>query len=166
MQVWRLSAQKYEKTAFSGIGAARNPGRWNMREGHVVYCSENLGVAMIERLVYILDEPKTPYVYFEVNLPDELVSFLDEADLPSNWNEYPHPETTQHIGHSWLTNKVSAALRVPSVVVPEAFNYLLNPDHEDFTKITWAKPKLLTHDKRLDDLVNLAQAQKVKVPKK
>jgi RES domain-containing protein len=165
MKVWRLSAQKYEKTAFSGIGAARNPGRWNMREGHVVYCSENLAVAMIERLVYILDEPKKPYVYFEVNLPDELVSFLDAADLPPNWDEYPHPESTQQIGNAWLVNKISVALRVPSVVVPEAFNYLFNPDHEDFSRVSWSKPKLLTHDKRLDDLVDLAKTQKTKSPK-
>jgi RES domain-containing protein len=156
MKAWRLSAKKYEATAFSGIGAARNPGRWNMHDDHVVYCSEHLAVAMMERLVYILEEPNKPYVSIEVEFPEALISTLEETELPNNWRDYPHPENVQVIGHAWVVSQASAVLRVPSVVVPGAFNYVLNVDHEAFRKISWGKAQSLKYDQRIDTLVKLA----------
>lgn len=156
--VWRVSALKHAATAFSGEGAALHPGRWNGRGTRVVYASESLAVAMLEWLSYALNSRLgEPYVYFETHLLPESVLELHPSSLPPDWNALPHPASTQDLGDAWVEGGDSAVLRVPSVVVPRAFNYLLNPGHPDFARVTWSDPQPLSFDSRLERLVEQAR---------
>ena len=69
--------------------------------------------------------------------------------MPKNWREEPPPPTTQQIGDTWARESRSVMLAVPSIIIPEELNYLLNPAHPDFKKITIGKPEDFTFDSRL-----------------
>ena len=79
------------------------------------------------------------YAFLHV-LTLDLVSDLSEVDLPEDWNSRPISPSTRAIGDRWVKKLSSAVLRVPSIVVPDEFNYLLNPIHPDFAKIEIGKP--------------------------
>ena len=60
---------------------------------------------------------------------------LTAADLPPDWRQYPAPELLADIGNAWIEARQTAVLAVPSAVIPQETNYLLNPAHTDFLKI-------------------------------
>jgi RES domain-containing protein len=64
---------------------------------------------------------------------------LDPIDLPEDWDSFPPPQSTQNIGSQWVLKKKSMVLKVPSTVVKEEFNYLINPAHPDFHKLSKGK---------------------------
>ena len=76
-----------------------------------------------------------------------------ENGLPENWRQLPGE--SQAKGDAWLAAKESALLRVPSAIVPEAYNYLLNPEHDSARNVTIAFKKLAPYDPRLFELGKL-----------
>jgi RES domain-containing protein len=64
-----------------------------------------------------------------------LVEEIDEKRLPTNWRDFPAPPEVQQLGTDWILNASSAVLSVPSAVIPEERNYLLNPEHEHFRSV-------------------------------
>jgi len=160
LKLWRVCARDYATTAFNGQGAADHPGRWNGRGTRLVYLSESLAGATLEWFAYALNaKPGREYVYFEVSAPTEAVLELEPQSLPQDWNLYPHPVSTQAIGDEWVARSASLLLRVPSVLVPESYNFLLNPQHLSFSQLTWSEPRALWLDGRLRRLVDLARGQ-------
>jgi RES domain-containing protein len=161
VKLWRVCARDYAATAFNGQGAANHPGRWNGRGTRLVYLSENLAGATLEWFAYALNaKPGREYVYFEVSAPSEAVLELEPQSLPEDWNLYPHSVSTQAIGDDWVKSNASLLLRVPSVLVPESYNLLLNPQHPSFSQFSWSEPRALWLDGRLRRLVDLARGQK------
>lgn len=86
-----------------------------------------------------------------VCIPATLVGGLLEkpAQVPLEWRQYPHNASTQAFGAEWVQSQRSVALRLPSVVVPGEFNYLLNPAHPQFAKVKVGKPEPFSFDPRL-----------------
>ena len=76
------------------------------------------------------------YVGIPVRIPPNLIIDLPLDRLPSDWNSRPVSPSIKSVGDRWAKKRESAVLKVPSVVVPEEYNYLLNPNHPDFEKIT------------------------------
>ncbi|MFN3391928.1 MAG: RES family NAD+ phosphorylase [Meiothermus ruber] len=160
LTLWRVCARDYASTAFNGEGAALHPGRWNGRGTRMVYLSECLSGATLEWFAYALNaKPGREYVYFEVSAPPEAVLELEPGSLPEDWNLYPHPVSTQEIGDEWVKSNASLLLRVPSVLVPESYNFLLNPQHPHFPQLSWSEPRALWLDGRLRRLVERARGQ-------
>jgi len=89
------------------------------------------------------------YVFLEADFDDSLVPLLDRSSLPRNWKADPVPESVQAVGDRWVSSGSSAVLRVPSVLVPEESNFLLNPRHPDFVKITVSRPHAFRFEARL-----------------
>jgi RES domain-containing protein len=150
MKAWRISKQKHARTAFSGDGARLYGGRWNSPGVPVVYVAESQSLAVLEVLVH-LDAPALleKYVFLEVGFDASLVTDLDRNSLPKNWQSDPVPEAIQAIGDRWVLSGDSAVLRVPSILVPEESNFLLNPRHPDFRKIGVSRPQPFRFDPRL-----------------
>jgi RES domain-containing protein len=120
MQTWRLCRRPYAD--LSGEGARLYGGRWNRRGWAVVYLADHPALAALEVRVHLdlpLDLLPTDYVLMGVTVPDELI-----GDATPGIDELS-------VGDTWLSKLPSAALRVPSVLVPNAFNILLNPRHPD-----------------------------------
>ena len=149
MRVWRLAPSPYP--AFDGEGARRAGGRWNSAGIPVVYSSEHLSLAVVELLVHV-EVAALPdnLIAYAVDLPDAAVERLDPALLPTGWSDDPEQGTTRTLGDGWLREARSLALAVPSAVIPEELNVLLNPRHpaaETALVATFTRP--FTFDPRI-----------------
>ena len=151
MRVWRICKRKYAKTAFEGEGAFRAGGRWNSPGRAVVYTSENLSLAAMELLAHILSVELVPpdLVAIAATIPQQLFDEpLNVEDLPDGWNDPPGSATLRSKGDRWLADGASLALSVPSVVIPEERNILINPDHREFHQVNVGQPRPFELDSR------------------
>lgn len=143
---WRITRTKYAEKiiAFSGKGAAENPGRWNKAGIPVVYTCSSIALCALEILVHTRSQKALNgrFALFEVEI---LVDLISPAELPADLRSR---QQTQDIGDRWIKEAKSAVLRVPSVVTGEP-NYLLNPNHPDFSKIKIGEAKVFHFDRRL-----------------
>ncbi|MBX3148335.1 MAG: RES family NAD+ phosphorylase [Gemmatimonadales bacterium] len=147
---WRIVKSKYAASALDGEGARRAGGRWTSVGRRAVYTSSSVALATLEILVH-LESPRllAAYTLFEVRFPDQLVTKLDPRSLPPEWTNYPAPVSLAAIGDRWLDSAASAVLRVPSAVVGLEFNYVLNPEHRDYRKVSIGPAQPFRVDPRL-----------------
>lgn len=153
MLVFRIEREKYLKSVLSGIGASLSSGfRWNSLATRLVYTAESRALALLEISVHLdiqEDLPSDRY-YVEIEIPDEVeILELDRKDLPLNWNAKPPILETQFLGDQFVRLQSAAVLRVPSAIVPEEYNYLINPTHPETHKIKVISSKRLSIDSRL-----------------
>jgi RES domain-containing protein len=147
---WRVVKKKYLTEAFSGTGALKFGGRWNSIGTPMVYSSDSLALATVEILIGgIFISLLNDYYKIPVDFDKSLVETFDTSALPGEWDTYPPNTKTQLIGDNWITSLSSVFLKVPSVVIKEEFNYLINPLHPDFKKLSIGKPEKISFDKRL-----------------
>jgi RES domain-containing protein len=129
----------------------RASGRWHSRGHRIVYCSESPAAALLETLVHFeIDVRDLParYRLLKLHAPDDLiVEHLTATDLPADWFELT--DLTRAAGDRWLQAGRSPLLRVPSAVVPETFNVLLNPAHPQAARIGVAQASEHVIDPRL-----------------
>lgn len=149
--LWRLVKARHVATAFDGEGARRYRGRWNHRGTRVVYLGGTLSLAALETFVHLTaDDARLRFAAIEVRVPDDLAAAtLRIEDLPSNWRHEPPPEETRALGTQWATRGDSPLLRVPSVIVPQEWNYLLNPTHADAARVETLPPQPFGFDARV-----------------
>ena len=147
--VWRITTARFAATAFSGEGARLYGGRWNPKGFALVYTAESRALALLEMMVQ--DAPlRARYVLIPAQLPDTLsVTLVELADLSPDWRGLERRAALQRIGRDWLESGRSAVLAVSSAVVPAERNYLLNPAHPDFVRITMGEPEALDTNFRL-----------------
>ena len=146
---WRLTKTKHLATAWDGAGARRNGGRWNGVGTAVVYVSATLSLALTETPVHVPGGILPAYTAIPIEFDQALVRVLDPGELPADWTSYPPRASTQAIGDAWVASAETAVLRVPGVVVPVEFNYVVNPDHPDFSQIRIGTPTPFPLDPRL-----------------
>lgn len=152
MRIWRITSQRHAESAFAGTGAAEHPGRWNHRGRKVIYASDCPALAMLEVLANA--ESFTALegrVIIRGDVPDDSVYPFPGDALPANWRQSPIPRSTRELGEGWLLDGAHLALSVPSAVMPLHRNVLLNPEHEDFTRLELGDPLPLDFDPRLTD---------------
>ncbi len=149
LTVWRLVTARYAGSAFSGEGAWLYGGRWNRKGIPVVYTSGSQALAMLEMLVQ--DDPlRARYVLIAATVPDELeVERIDASILPRGWRGPGENRRLRVIGSAWARKLSSAVLAVPSAVVPDESNYLLNPLHPAFGSVALGEPREFVTDLRL-----------------
>lgn len=138
MLLWRIS----NHSSLDGRGGLIADGRWHFQGTPVVYLAESPAGALLEILVHLeLDITGLPAGYKLLKIdapPDVLPEHLNENEIPSRWRE--NPSVTAELGTNWLKLRRAALLRVPSAIVPETFNVVLNPLHPDAAKL-----KILWH---------------------
>lgn len=150
LTVWRLCSAKYAATAYSGEGAELFGGRWSPRGLRLAYAAESRALAVVEVLANADEADRlfsVKWVFVPAGIPAGLVE--KPARFPEHWRRYPHPAETQQVGAEWARAARSAALRVPSAVVPGEFNYLLNPAHPDFRRVKLGPAEPFSFDPRL-----------------
>lgn len=147
--VWRLTTVRFAKSAFSGDGGRFYGGRWNRKGVALVYTAATQSLAMLEMLVQ--DEPlRARYVMIEARIPESVrIDRVRAEDLPANWRSIAARQRLQGIGTEWARKRSAAVLAVPSAVIPDETNYLLNPLHPDFRRIRVGKPQRFETDLRL-----------------
>ncbi len=150
MLVYRIVAHRYSHD-LNGTGAGLYGGRWNPVGTPLLYTSQHRSLALCEMMVN-LDEIqlKQDYDLITINVPDKLaLKKLSLKRLPDQWNQRMISVLTQEIGEKFVQQGKYLGLEVPSVVIPEEYNLLLNPMHEDFDKIKVIERKQFIFDKRL-----------------
>ncbi len=131
IRIYRVVHRKYVEEAYSGKEGLYADSRWASRGRLVVYASENLAPAALEKIAGAGQLSRlSQMVYVPTNLDADTI--LDLQELPDEWDQRPPRQASRAIGDAWLTSNDSVALRVPSVVVPEGSNFVLNPGHPDF----------------------------------
>lgn len=135
MQVWRICSRRYQR--FDGEGARLYGGRWNHQGTAVVYTSASLALAALELFVHVdVDLLPNDLVAIAIEVPEKLaVETVKASSLPKNWRRYPGLESLNDIGTTWAAKGSTALLAVPSAIIPEEQNYLLNPAHRDFKQV-------------------------------
>ena len=136
---------------FDGEGAFRFGGRWNSRGTRILYTAESLSLAALEMLVHLNNEEiLLSYSFATVEFDESLILSVEKfRTLPKNWNDLPPPLEIQTIGDEWSQKKASTVLKVPSSILPVEYNYLINIEHPDFSKIKFNMPQSFTFDERL-----------------
>lgn len=149
--LYRICKTKYAATAFDGEGARRYGGRRNSIGTRMVYAAGSLSLAILEILVHTEDKSLlSGYFYFEIDCPNGLItSIADIADLPPDWQLSPPPYELKLIGDDWINSALRPVLAVPSAIVPNELNYLLNSAHADFHQLIIGSPQSLAIDPRL-----------------
>lgn len=151
MRVWRICRRVYADDPLSGRGGLFASGRWHTRGRPIVYASGSLALSALEYLVNV-DKTLAPddLVRVEIEVPDDVaVRRVDVPDLPRTWRAYPAPAALQRLGDGWLLAGETAVLRVPSSVIPEEANYLLNPAHPDARCFAVVSTRPFAYDPRV-----------------
>jgi RES domain-containing protein len=138
--LWRIS----NHSTLDGRGGLHAAARWHSQGHAIVYLAASPAGALVEVLVHLeLDPQRLPASYgmLKAEAPDEAQPRrITAASLPNNWRD--DLMLTRRKGDEWLIADESALLEVPSAILPETFNLLLNPRHPDAERITilWHQP--------------------------
>ncbi len=129
-----------EDFACAGNDAAAAGGRWNSVARPVIYLADSLALAQLEKRVHTPMRPPRDLVAVEAIVPAAAVASAEGVVLPDDWGAdnvdwSVGSAASQCIGDDWLARGTSLLLRVPSVVVPVGWNYLLNPAHPDARRV-------------------------------
>lgn len=147
MLVYRLGSSRYP--ANDGLGASLYGGRWNHKGTPVIYTAASRALCALEVLSNengLADD----YVITPIQFPDDVpATKLRVEDLPLGWGEPQSLAATARIGTHWAMGLDTVMLCVPSAVIPQELNYLLNPRHPDFGKIRFLDPEQFRFDDRL-----------------
>jgi RES domain-containing protein len=147
---WRITSAEFAATAFDGKGARLYGGRWNSIGVRMVYTSSSAALAALELLVRIRKRERLRgYVIFACSFDEGLVETVDRRKLPGEWRGHPGPPELRQLGDRWIRESRTMALQVPSAIIENETNYLLNPAHEDFAKVDIADPVPFSLDVRL-----------------
>jgi RES domain-containing protein len=117
----------------------------------VTYTSSTLALAALEMLVHV-DEADAPesLVAVPADIPESIsITRVDVSALPRDWRRTPAPESLADIGSRWIRAQDALALAVPSAIIPQELNYLLNPLHRHFKRIRVGRPEPFSFDPRL-----------------
>jgi len=147
MRLYRIS----NRSGLEGAGGLRASGRWHTKGQPIVYCAANPAAALLEILVHLeIDVGDFPssFQLLTIDVPEDITMAAVESDtLPENWEQ--DLSTTRAIGDDWLRRRTTSLLAVPSAIVPDTTNYLLNPSHPDSSRIRIASIATCRLDKRL-----------------
>ncbi|MEM8567911.1 MAG: RES family NAD+ phosphorylase [Bacteroidota bacterium] len=159
MRVYRVERNKYLKSILKGIGAASTEGyRWNSLNTYLVYSAESRALATLEVSVHLdlSEDLPTDRSYVEIDIPDDIqILEIDPADLPENWDSRPPILETQFIGDDFVRDSEAAVLKVPSCIVPQEYNYLVNPNHPDSYRIKVISETSMNFDPRIKQNANI-----------
>lgn len=134
MRRQRIIRPQHAATALSGAGARLCGGHWNSPGHPCVYAAESRALAVLAMLVHLTGRSRGfSWRLLTLEITDDLVS--DAGPAPAGWDATPPGPTSQAFGDAWLEAQMSAALRVPSALVPGESNLLINPRAHGFAQI-------------------------------
>ncbi|MDZ7897870.1 MAG: RES family NAD+ phosphorylase [Arcicella sp.] len=133
MQVFRITTAKSAGN-LRGSGFAA---RWNSNGVFVAYTASSRALACLEMVVHLnSDRLKSEFGMSVVEIPEEVnITKISIEDLPKGWTEHDGYQMCQEVGDDWIQAFETCVLQVPSAVIKHEFNYLVNPQHSDFSKL-------------------------------
>ncbi len=153
--LWRIAKHTvdYSATDLGGGGARATGGRWNGKGIPVVYAATTIALATLETLAHLGGNIAIRNAFLvRVDVPDsvwKLREIITAAELAPTWLAEPPGSTSIDAGNAWLIKRGAPLLLVPSVIVPEEYNVLINPLHPQASKLTAAVVRQYVYDPRL-----------------
>ena len=149
MRAYRISLEKWAKN----LTASGSPARWNSKGNLVLYTAASRALACLENTVHRSGEGFTGlYKVMIISIPPRVkTTEIKLSDLPDNWHEFINYPYTQAIGDAWYKDKKTLVLKVPSAIVPQEFNYILNTHHPYFSKVKLLKTEDFIFDPRIKE---------------
>jgi RES domain-containing protein len=150
--LWRIAveAPAYAANDLSGMGAKITGGRWNSIGTPMLYCSANIALAILETLSFIRTGslPFNRYLV-RIDVPRPVWNMREVlSPLPAAWDAIPSGLTSRKAGDRWIAGCRSPLLAVPSVIVPDEFNVLINPLHPAIARVVATTVKRWVYDPR------------------
>ena len=151
MLVYRISKTRYAHS----LNAPGFYGRWNSDGMKVLYTGSSVALSCLEVAVHRSGASLTSgdFALAVIKIPDESsieeIYIEDLVDVNPEWYKPANCLMTQHLGDEWLNSMTTPVLKVPSAVIQAEFNYLLNVEHPDFSKISIQSVNPFTFDPRL-----------------
>jgi len=145
MKLWRIS----NHADLTGEGGRRAAGRWHSRGRPIIYAAEHPAAALVEILVH-LDRDLLPdrFQLIAIEAPESIrIQNIPQDVLRADWST--NDAVTRKLGDAWLAARSSLLLRVPSVILPDAWNVLINPAHPDISQLVIEKRQSFPLDPRL-----------------
>ena len=133
LEIYRLCRRKY-------AGELRTSGlanRWNRGGQKVIYCTSSRSLASLELLVHrskIIPQESYVMLVISIHKPKHVITNIPLSQLPENWRSIGAFGTLQKTGAFWYDSQTSLVLRIPSIVIPEEQNYMINTEHPAFRK--------------------------------
>ncbi|WP_017734081.1 RES family NAD+ phosphorylase [Nafulsella turpanensis] len=134
MEVYRIVFEKFADRLF----APGYSGRWNMEGQFVVYTASNRSLASLENMVHKMGQGimGASFVMMVLEVPEGVpCTEIARSALPKDWKLESSYSLTQPLGAEWYEEGKTLLLKVPSAVVPEEFNFVLNARHPDFSAV-------------------------------
>lgn len=146
MTVFRITTEQWSKQ----LTASGYPARWSSRGNFVIYTAQSRALACVENLVHRSGEGNNAlFKVMLIEVPDSIkVDVLDTKNFKKDWYAIANYGYCQSIGNQWLRDAKTAVIKVPSAVIKEEYNYLLNPNHQDFKKIKLTGTEPFDFDQR------------------
>jgi RES domain-containing protein len=151
MVIIRIALKKYAHALFApGVS-----GRWNSEGKKVIYTAGSISLAIMENMIrrngYGFNKD---YATMLIELPDDISITMYTPDmLPPGWNDPRDYAISQPVGDAWFDSMESAVLKVPSAVVPQEYNYVLNSLHPDYTRIKLILVTEFVPDERIEEIL-------------
>lgn len=132
MEVFRISTGKHAKT----LSASGKKARWNRDNQFVLYTGQHRSLSSLELVVHQNISSILKYEVMVIHLAEreKLYTRIPVKDLPDNWRDTAAYPVLQDIGTDWYDHNRSLILQVPSAIIPQEFNYIININHPDFKK--------------------------------
>ena len=148
MQAFRIAAKEYAKA----LHASGVQNRWNLRDQYVIYAASSRSLATLELLVHraqIRMERDFKVMCIDLPRTKRHFEYIDPDLLPDNWRRLAGYAYCQELGSQWYQEQRSLVLAVPSAVIPQEWNYVINTAHPDFKKVSLAETEGYFWDSRL-----------------
>src|SRR5688572_17777168 len=126
MIVFRITLDRFADR----LHASGNPARWNSKDVKVIYAAHSRALACLENVVHRTSRGlQANFKTLLIEVPDDIkIDALQRKNLIRGWQAFDHMPYTQSLGDEWIKSKNSVVFKVPSAVIPEEFNYLINPE--------------------------------------
>ena len=149
MEVFRITKTQYADRLVASGGAAR----WNARGRFVIYTAATRALACLENVDLRSGEGlQDSFRVMVIQIPDTIrITTIHPDSLPTDWFAFTNYAQSQLLGENWLLSGQTAVLRVPSAIVTQEWNYLLNPVHPDFSKIRLIRTEPFIFDPRIKE---------------
>jgi RES domain-containing protein len=155
IETWRIGMDTPNYTAddMEGVGAKITGGRWNRKGTVLVYTASTRALACLETVVHLSAGglPLNRYLV-RIEIPDDVWAkrqTLTEKTAPVGWDALPTGKVSLDTGDQWLNGGTSCLLEVPSTIVPEELNVLINPTHPDAARIATTKVRKWLYANRI-----------------
>ena len=151
MLLYRIVHKKYSHSLF----ASGMRGRWNSGGNKVIYCAESIALAFLESMIRRQGVGfNKDFKIMILNVPPKgRITIINISDLEKGWRDFNDYSKCQAPGDKWYNEQKSLLLKVPSAVLPESSNYVINTMHPDYKKVKLIEVTDLIPDERIEDIL-------------